>query len=287
MKNYNFFNRLYNKFIKYTPLPKTNFYLTTENYKQIDKTPINPSKNLEPKNISSKLTENLDYIKTKYNYLINSDVIIRDFTLISNNQEYNASLIFIDGLVDTQIVNSSVLKPLMLRNRSNIFTKKNNFDCNLYEKQKKKEKVQGQKQWHKKEKNSKYNNNTPEFDLKDYIYKQLITQNSVKKVESFNDIFTSINMGNSVLFVDTLNVAFNIDAKGFKQRSINSPQNEIVVRGSQEAFVENIRTNTSIIRRLINTENLVIENTSIGKINQTPVGICYLKDFFELHFLWF
>lgn len=260
MKNYNFFNRLYNKFIKYTPLQKTGFYLTTENYKQIDKIPINPSKNLEPQNISAKLIENLDYIKTKYNYLINSDVVIRDFTLLSNKQEYSAFLIFIDGLVDTQIVNNSVLKPLMLRNRSNTFTKKNNSNSK------------------EKKNTSKSNNNISELNLKEFIYNHLIPQNSVKKVESFDDVFTSINMGNSILFVDTLNIAFNIDAKGFKQRSINSPQNEIVVRGSQEAFVENIRTNTSIIRRLVNNENLVIENTSVGKINQTQVGICYLKD---------
>lgn len=243
MKNYSIFNRLYNKFIKYTPLQKVGFYLTTENYKQIDKLSPNPSKDLEPKKISSNLSENMDYIKTKYNYLINSDVIIRDFILLANNKEYKASLIFIDGLVDTQIVNNSVLKPLMLRNRSNIIVESNSS-----------------------------------FDIKEYIYKHLIPQNSVKTTESFDDIFTSINMGNTILFVDGLNISFNIDAKGFKQRSIGSPQNEIVVRGSQEAFVENIRTNTSIIRRLVNSENLVIESTSVGKINKTQIGICYLND---------
>lgn len=239
----NFFSQLYNKVIKNTPPQDNGFFLTNENVKDIEKQPVNSTKNLEPKKITNNLVKNMNYMKTKYNSLINSDVVIRDFVLYANNREYNASLIFIDGLVDTQVVNNSVLRPLMLKNRSNTFYTKNKS-----------------------------------ADIKDFIYNHLITQNSVKMIENFDDAFTSINMGNSILFVDTINIAFNIDAKGFKQRSISSPQNEIVVRGSQEAFVENIRTNTSILRRFVNNENLVIENTTVGKISKTPIAVCYLKD---------
>ena len=103
-------------------------------------------------------------------------------------------------------------------------------------------------------------------------------QNALVKETDFNNIFTAINMGNCVLFVDTLSIAFNLDVKGFKQRSISTPNNEIIIKGPQEAFVESIRVNTSLIRRATNTENLVIENVSIGKISKTPCAICYLKD---------
>jgi spore germination protein KA len=272
MKKYNFFNQIYNKFLKYTPSQNNDFFLTSENAKNIEKDPISPTQNLEPKKLSKKLDENLAFIKTKYNSLINSDVVIRDFTLIVNNTEYDASLIFIDGLVDTQIVNSSVLKPLMLRNRSNThkFQSKGNNENEL---------INNEKQII-----SEFNNHDviirkiKKFNLKDYIFNHLIPQNNVKMPERFEDIFTSINLGNSILLVDTVDVAFNIDAKGFKQRSISSPQNEIVVRGPQEAFVENIRTNTSMLRRFINNENLIIESSSVGKISKTQVAICYLKD---------
>lgn len=114
------------------------------------------------------------------------------------------------------------------------------------------------------------------FNLKNYIYNHLIPQNSIKIVDKFEDAISSINIGDSILLVESLNVAFDIDAKGFKQRSISSPQNEIVVRGSQEAFVENIRTNTSMLRRIINNEDLIIESCSVGKISKTKVAVCYL-----------
>lgn len=90
--------------------------------------------------------------------------------------------------------------------------------------------------------------------------------------------YQASTLGNCALFVDTLNVAFDIDVKGFKQRSVEKPQNEIVIKGSHEAFVENIRTNTSLLRRIINNENLIIENIDVGKMTRTKCGVCYIKD---------
>ena len=84
--------------------------------------------------------------------------------------------------------------------------------------------------------------------------------------------------GNCALFVDTLNLALDIEVKGFKQRSVDSPNNEIVIKGPHEAFVENIRTNTSLIRRIVNNENLIIENLEIGKITKTKCAVCYMKN---------
>ena len=104
------------------------------------------------------------------------------------------------------------------------------------------------------------------------------TQNSIKQSNSFEKIFSGVNSGNCALFVDTLNIAFDIDVKGFKQRSVDKPENEIVIRGPHEAFVESIRTNTSLIRRIINNEHLIIENIEIGKISKTKCAICYLNN---------
>ncbi len=84
--------------------------------------------------------------------------------------------------------------------------------------------------------------------------------------------------GNCALFVDTLNLAFDIEVKGFKQRSVNTPNNEVVVKGPHEAFVENIRTNTSLLRRIINNENLIIENLEVGRITKTKCAVCYMKN---------
>ena len=62
------------------------------------------------------------------------------------------------------------------------------------------------------------------------------------------------------------------------ERSVERPQNEIVINGAHEAFVENIRTNTSLLMRNVHNENLIIENISIGKITKTPSALCYVQN---------
>ena len=50
------------------------------------------------------------------------------------------------------------------------------------------------------------------------------------------------------------------------------------IRGPQEAFVENLRTNTSLVRKIVNNENLIIESIKVGDISKTECAICYLSD---------
>ena len=64
---------------------------------------------------------NLDYMKVRYNSMINSDVIIREFILNARGKQYKAFLVYVDGMTDQEIMNNYILKPLMLRNSTNIF----------------------------------------------------------------------------------------------------------------------------------------------------------------------
>ena len=119
---------------------------------------------------------------------------------------------------------------------------------------------------------------TKKINLEQAIFESLVTQNSLSTENEISEILNKINGGFTCLLVDTLDVAFCVEAKGFQTRSITKPENEIVVRGPQEAFIENIRVNTSIIRRAVNNENLVIEQLQIGNITKTAVAFCYMKN---------
>ena len=252
------FKNILGSIFTYTPKTEYDFDMTgNSNENSIQN--INSSKAQKEK-VFLNLDKNLDYIKTIYNTLINSDIIIREFTLNIRNKLYNAFLLYIDGMIDSNILNDFILKPLMMRNTNNL------FDGN-----------QSQVV-------SEFTNNNvtirkiKKFNISKYLIDCLIPQNNVKKIEKFSEITSGVNSGNCVLFVDTLNIAFDIEVKGFKQRSIDSPNNEVVIKGSQEAFVENIRTNTSILRRIINNENLIIENIDVGKITKTKCGVCYIQN---------
>lgn len=216
-----------------------------------------PAINNLNKTIDTNIDTNLKYIQSVYNIKVNSDIMIRDFTLIAKDTEYKAFLVYIDGMVDSKIINNFVLDSLMLRNNSNTFKGKSQDDYSS---------------------NGITVKKIKNIDLENYIYLKLLPQNALKKVTVFSEIIGSVNSGNCALFVDTINVAYDIDAKGFKQRSVDTPNNEVIINGPQEAFVENIRTNTSLLRRIINNENLTIENLSVGSISKTSVAVCYMKN---------
>ena len=254
---------LFFKLFAYTPSVEYNFSLPedTQTSENNDNQATTVMKQAEEKvAIFPSLSVNLDYMKTKYNLLINSDIILREFTLNARGKQYNAFLVYIDGMVDSEIMDKFILEPLMLRNKNNLYDGTQNKIIS----------------------EAVANNITvrkvKKFDLSNYLMGCLMPQNAVKEVTDFDQAASGINSGNCALFVDTLSTAFDIEVKGFKQRSVDSPNNEIIIKGPQEAFVENIRTNTSLIRRIVNNENLIIENLEVGKITKTKCAVCYMKN---------
>ena len=84
----------------YTPKEIYQFTLPTDS-KNPESTTIQNSKKQpkKPQKITTNINTNLDYVKTKYNTLINSDIIIREFTLNARGNQYKAFLLYIDCLV--------------------------------------------------------------------------------------------------------------------------------------------------------------------------------------------
>ena len=206
------------------------------------------------------LDVNLEYMKTRFNTLINSDIKIREFTLNARNKQYNAFLLYIDGMISQDIMNNYILKPLMLKNSANSYEGNQN-------------RIVAE---------AKTNNITvrkvKKFNIIEYISNCLLPQNTVENRTKFDDIVADINSGSCALFIDTLDICFSIEVKGFERRGLTSPNNEIIVRGPQVGFTENLRTNTSLLRRYINNENLIIESVNVGKLSKTSCAICYLKN---------
>ena len=193
-----------------------------------------------PKELFTNIDENLNTIKSIYNTLINSDIVIREFACHIDKRKYKSFILYFDGMSDSEMINDFLLEPLMKINYNTTFNKNMSLDK--------------------------------------YIFNSLIPQNNVEVMSSFSDVASAVNSGNCVLFVDTLNIAFNIDAKKFEKRSIQTPENETVIRGSHEAFIESIRTNTSLIRRIVNNESLIIENIKVGSLSKTSCSICYMQN---------
>ena len=202
--------------------------------------------------VSKQLNKNLEYLTVKLNLLINSDIKIRHFNIPLRTKNYQAFLIYIDGMVDSNNINNFVLEPLFLRNSIKI------NDSIIYT-----QNDQGKK--------------CIRYNLENFLFSCLIPQNNITKETDFKNVIPKLNAGFSILFVESLKCCFCIETKGIKERSISKPITESVVRGAHEGFIENLRTNTALIRKNINNENLIIEETELGNITKTKIAICYLN----------
>lgn len=88
-----------------------------------------------------------------------------------------------------------------------------------------------------------------------------------------NNIFS----GDCGLLFDGSPTALTSDMKGFERRGISEPQTEIVVRGSREGFIENLKTNMSMLRRRIKTPDLCFENLYSGTETNTHICLAYIN----------
>ena len=218
-----------------------------------------PEETQEPKQtIYPSLSVNLEYFKTKYNLLINSDVKFRKFTIPIQNQKVPAMLLYIDGMVDEATITNSVLQPLLLKN-----------SITMQEQEPKQPKAG---------RISITRGKQPKINLETFIFDGLIPHNSITKQTEFEPVIKAVNGGSCALFVDTVATAFCVETKGVEGRSVSTPMTENIVRGSQEAFVESLRTNTSLLRKIVNNENLVIEEVEVGVVSKTKVAICYVQN---------
>lgn len=192
------------------------------------------------KNISEDIEFNGKFIKTVYDIPKNSDLVFREFSITVKDKSYKAFIIFVDGMTDRNVISNNILQPLM------IFS---NLDI--------KEKA---------------------GDIPDFIYNRLIPFNQIQMVNTYKEVAEGINFGGCAVFVEGLALCFLADTKNWEHRTVGEPKSETVIRGPQEAFNEQIRANTALLRKILKDKDLMVRNVSIGKRSNTPCAVMYIKD---------
>ena len=114
-----------------------------------------------------------------------------------------------------------------------------------------------------------------EGSLSDYAVKHIFTASEAALRTDFREIEANIIEGQTVVFIEGDTSAIVFDTRNFPQRAVDSPQNEKTVLGPNDSFNESIRTNISLIRRKVTTEDLVCEMRRYGEDNNTTIGIMY------------
>ena len=68
-----------------------------------------------------------------------------------------------------------------------------------------------------------------------------------------------------------------ITIPSFEVRATSEPNNEFVIRGPHEGFVESIDKNISLIRKHLSIPDLVVKDIRLGKDTNTKVTYVYIE----------
>ena len=83
--------------------------------------------------------------------------------------------------------------------------------------------------------------------------------------------------GASLLFGETFGAsAIVIDSRTYPTRSVGEPENDRVMMGARDGFVETLVFNTALIRRRIRDPKLTMNYFTVGSRSRTDVVLCYL-----------
>ncbi|WP_064091330.1 spore germination protein [Rossellomorea aquimaris] len=93
----------------------------------------------------------------------------------------------------------------------------------------------------------------------------------------FKELFSYILSGESAILIHGYNQSIIAKTKDPTKRDVSEPRTQSVVRGPQEGFTEDIRTNTTLIRRKIKSENVRLEHKTVGRYTKTEVNIMYIN----------
>jgi len=166
--------------------------------------------------------------------------ILKKNLFVNNDKKFNVVAFAIDGMIDTNIVDGYIFKPLFL---DDVVPK-----------------VESEKELYK------------------LIKQGLIFHFEQEERDTLGDVIDDILKGLTVLVFDSLNKAISFDAKKLAGRNVDTPANESALLGSHEAFVENIRINTGLVRKQIKSPDLRFKEIIVGSRTRTSVQIVYMND---------
>lgn len=97
------------------------------------------------------------------------------------------------------------------------------------------------------------------------------------ETELLSDALNALVDGKTVVQIEGEAKLYLLGTELKKERAVNIPVNERVLRGSNEALIENLHTNLNLLRKLIATPDLAVKIYTLGRRSNTKIAVLYLR----------
>ena len=114
-------------------------------------------------------------------------------------------------------------------------------------------------------------------DVYDEIIQGAVYSVSVKDRDATDDLVADLLSGSCALLFDELHRAITYETRSTFMRSVDQSTLEKSVKGPKEAFIENIRVNTCLVRRKLRTPKLKNVPVKVGEKSDTAVSLLYIE----------
>lgn len=98
----------------------------------------------------------------------------------------------------------------------------------------------------------------------------------IEKADEEKSVISGILRGKAALLIKGKGYLF--DVRKVEKRSVEQPSEENAVKASKDSFVEELKINSTLLRKKIVSENLVIEKTEAGRQTHTVIAVIYMRN---------
>lgn len=187
--------------------------------------------------LSNHLERNIEVIKTLIGD--SSDIKFRRFR-IGTKEPVPAVVVYVDGMVEKNLIELSLLKPLMA--------------------------VQDMK------------SPTATKDYLDHLKEEHLSVLELVEVETYKGAVDAVLGADALLMVDGLNIGIVLGYKSWEHRGIAEPATETLIRGPREGFNEVLKVNIALIRRRVKDSSFKVEMLKVGKRSKTDIAVMYINE---------
>lgn len=118
---------------------------------------------------------------------------------------------------------------------------------------------------------------TVENDSLQVFCDRFVSYLEVDVKSTIKELQVGVLSGSIVLLVEGYAQGVIIDARTYPTRSMAEPEDDKVLRGSRDGFVETLIFNTALIRRRIRDERLRMEYHSVGSLSKSDIVLCFME----------
>ncbi|MEW6663212.1 MAG: spore germination protein [Bacillota bacterium] len=205
--------------------------------------------------LAPSLADNLAAIRDRTGE--NSDLIIREFEVAL--YKIRAAVIYIDGLVNNELIHTHVLRSLMTGSAPmRVMEEEEAPECG--------------------EKRRPLGLCLEGEDAFKAIKDKLLPIAGAREFSTVDQAVLAFYSADAVFLLDGYTQGLVLSVRGYPLRGVTEPGTENLIRGPREGFVEGLRVNTSLLRRRLRDPNFKMISMRLGRRTHTDCVIAYVQD---------